>query len=95
MLINNRRKASQVISTLMAKEHVISRVISTIRYLDLHGNRQLFIHTNNGRLVRLDRLPIALPKPIIQNILIHFQSNVINIRYSLNRTTIVMSFSDL
>lgn len=72
---NNEWKASTVMSTrmggppeMMAKENVVSRLISGILRLDVQGEQQLIIQTNNGEKVNLERFAVAGPQPVTQNI---------------------------
>ncbi len=72
---NNQWKVSPVMSTRMAgppeamnKENVVNQLISGIQYLEVQGQQQLVIQTNNGEQVQLERFVEAAPSPVTQNI---------------------------
>jgi hypothetical protein len=72
---NNHWTPSHVLSTMMmgppaamAKENVISTLISGIQRLDAQGDQQLVLQTNNGEQVRLQRFEVPGPQPVTQNI---------------------------
>jgi len=74
-LTNNEWKVSPVISTMMAgppeamnKESVVNKLISNIQQLDVQGEQQLVIQTNNGQQVQLERFAVTPPSPVTQNI---------------------------
>jgi hypothetical protein len=72
---NNQWKASGVLSTrmggppdLMRKESVVGELISNIQSLDVQGEQELIIQTNNGEQVLLERFTVPGPQPVTQNI---------------------------
>jgi len=72
---NNEWKVSPVISTMMAgppeamnKEIIVNKLISNIQHLDVQGEQQLVIQTNNDQQVQLERFAVAPPSPVTQNI---------------------------
>jgi len=72
---NNQWNVSPVMSTMMMgppemmnKESVINKLISGIQHLNVQGDQQLVIETNNGQQVRLERFEVGAPPPVTQNI---------------------------
>jgi hypothetical protein len=68
-------KSSHGASTLMAgppelmqKETVVNSLISGIQKLEVQGDQQLLLKTNNGEQVRLERFTKGAPSPVTQNI---------------------------
>ncbi len=72
---NNQVKVSPIMSTLMAgppeqmkKENVVNQLISGIQSLEVQGEQNLIVQTNNGQQVQLERFVVAAPSPVTHNI---------------------------
>ena len=72
---NNQVQVSPIISTMMAgppeqmqKETAVNQLISGIQSLEVQGEQQLVLQTNNGQQVQLERFVVGAPSPVTQNI---------------------------
>jgi len=72
---NNQVKVYPIMSTKMAgppeqmkKENVVSQLISSTQALEVQGEQQLVLQTNNGQQVQLERFVVGAPSPVTQNI---------------------------
>ncbi|CAF1120638.1 unnamed protein product [Adineta steineri] len=72
---SNQWKSSHVMSTKMLgppeemkREDAVSSLISSIQNLEVQGQEQLSIRTNNGEQIRLERFEKSAPSAVTQNI---------------------------